>query len=113
MKNTYANDAYELMSKLFFFISLACLLLSANDVWAATNSDATMVINVMCAAINQLTGNIGKAITIIIMVSLGIMLLLGKVTWGVAIALAVGMGIIFGAKDMVNILTGGDGALCQ
>ncbi|CAK6554838.1 MAG: Transporter [Candidatus Midichloria mitochondrii] len=31
------------------------------------------------------------------------MLLLGKVTWGVAIALAVGMGIISGAKDLVVV----------
>ncbi|CAG7591737.1 type IV secretion system protein VirB2 [Hyalomma marginatum] len=35
------------------------------------------------------------------------MLLLGKVTWGVAIALAVGMGIIFRAKDLAGILLGG------
>ncbi|MFV9951214.1 MAG: TrbC/VirB2 family protein [Candidatus Midichloria sp.] len=56
---------------------------------------------------NQLTGPVGRAITIIVVISLGIMLLLGKVTWGVAIALAVGMGIIFRAKDLAGILLGG------
>ncbi|WHQ46644.1 MAG: TrbC/VirB2 family protein [Candidatus Midichloria sp.] len=51
-----------------------------------------MVTNVMCTAINQLTGPIVRAITIIIVISLGITLLLGKVTLDVAIALAIRMG---------------------
>lgn len=112
--NKVCAGHYEIFSKFILCLSVVFFSLFATEVWAAAPAgDATMVINVMCAVINQLTGPIGKAITIIILISLGIMLLLGKVTWGVAIALAVGMGVIFGAKDLVNLLTGGQGALCQ
>ncbi|MDJ1258004.1 MAG: TrbC/VirB2 family protein [Candidatus Midichloria sp.] len=102
----------DISVKLMLWFSIAVLIIAAKNAWAADN-DMTMVTNVMCAAINQLTGPIGRAITIIIVISLGIMLLLGKVTWGVAIALAVGMGVIFGARDVVNILSGGTGAICS
>lgn len=102
----------DISVKLMLWFSIAALIIAAKNAWAADN-DMTMVTNVMCAAINQLTGPIGRAITIIIVISLGIMLLLGKVTWGVAIALAVGMGVIFGARDVVNILSGGTGAICS
>ncbi|MDJ1407585.1 MAG: TrbC/VirB2 family protein [Candidatus Midichloria sp.] len=48
------------------------MIIAAKNAWAADN-DMTMVTNVMCTAINQLTGPIGRAITIIIVISLGIM----------------------------------------
>lgn len=112
--NILNNERFDRFMKLILWLSIAILIIGVKSVWASntTNNDLTMVTNVMCAAINQLTGPIGRAITIIIVISLGIMLLLGKVTWGVAIALAVGMGVIFGARDVVNILSGGGGMMC-
>lgn len=76
----------------------------------STNTDA--ITNTLCNAVNQLTGSIGRSIAILIVISLAIMLFLGKVTWGVAIAVGVGMGILFGAPGVVKILSGGDTA-CQ
>jgi type IV secretion system protein VirB2 len=45
-------------------------------------------------------------------ISLAIALFLGKVSWGLAIAVAVGMGILFGAKDVVDLLSG-SGTACK
>jgi type IV secretion system protein VirB2 len=73
---------------------------------AANNSTNSAITNILCNAVNQLTGGIGRAIAIIIIISLAIMLFIGKVSWGMAIAVAVGMGILFGAKDVVNLLSG-------
>ncbi|KAF8817988.1 TrbC/VirB2 family type IV secretion system protein [Rickettsia endosymbiont of Cardiosporidium cionae] len=55
---------------------------------------------------SQLTGPIGQGISIIAVVVLGIGLFLGKLSWGLAIATAVGIGIIFQAPKMVSWLSG-------
>jgi type IV secretory pathway VirB2 component (pilin) len=80
-----------------------------------TTTTNTKISNIICNAVNQLTGPIGRAIAILIIISLAISLFLGKVSWGMAIAVAVGMGILFGAKGVVNLLapaTGNDAAVC-
>jgi type IV secretion system protein VirB2 len=74
---------------------------------AQNNEGNTQISNIICGAVNQLTGTIGRSIAILIIISLAISLFLGKVSWGMAIAVAVGMGILFGAKDVVNLLAGG------
>lgn len=81
----------------------------------STDKGAGIIEQVMCNVIDQISGPIGKTIAIIIIISLAIMLFLGKVTWGVAIAVAVGIGILFGAKDLINTLTSsiGDAAADQ
>lgn len=73
----------------------------------------SMITNIMCNAINQITGPVGRAISILIIISLAIALFIGKVSWGMAIAVAVGMGILFGAKDVVNLISGGTTAMCS
>ena len=103
---------HDMLVKLLLYFGVTILLLPINNVWAAAGSDASQITNVLCNVYNMISGNVGKAITALIMVSLGIMLLLGKVTWGVAIALAVGIGVIFGAKDMVGLMSGNSDVIC-
>jgi type IV secretion system protein VirB2 len=88
----------------FFTIALTLTapVFSAN----AQNTEQTQISNIICGAVNQMTGTIGRSIAILIIISLAISLFLGKVSWGMAIAVAVGMGILFGAKDVVNLLSG-------
>ncbi|MDF3047422.1 MAG: type secretion system protein VirB2 [Candidatus Midichloriaceae bacterium] len=70
----------------------------------AAGASDQQITKIICNAVNQLTGGIGRAIAILIIISLAISLFLGKVSWGMAIAVAVGMGILFGAKGLVDIL---------
>ena len=56
---------------------------------------------------SSLTGSIGKGIATIAIVALGIGLFLGKLSWGLAIATSMGVGMIFGAANIVNWLSGG------
>jgi len=106
---------YDTFIKIYLWLSLLILIVCAQTAFATDappiNSDS-MIKNVLCQAVKLLTGDIGRVITVMIVVSLGIMLLLGKVTWGVAIALAVGIGVIFGAEGLVGTLTGGNASLC-
>lgn len=102
------------VSKLFAVVMISMLLavVSFEAVAQTTQQqqpEPSKITEVICKAIGQLTGPIGRAIAVLIIISLAIALFLGKVTWGLAIAVAVGLGILFGASNVVGILTGVSG----
>lgn len=71
--------------------------------------DPTGIVTIFCNVINQITGGIGKVIAILILISMAIGLFLGKITWGLAIAVMVGMGLLFGASTLVDTIAAGTG----
>lgn len=113
------NEQLNIMWKgcMLAFFAMVLILLSPEVMVLATTTTTTSsdsnITNILCNAINQLTGPIGKAIAILIIISLAISLFLGKVSWGMAIAVAVGMGILFGAKNVVGLLSGDKTAMCE
>lgn len=100
---------------LFFAALLACSsFLDLNLAFAtAPQNDGgdggDMIVQTLCHVINVIDGNVGRAIAIIIVLSLAISLFLGKVTWGTAIAIAVGLGVLFGAPTFVSAVTNAAG----
>lgn len=99
------------ISGLFAVLLLSIFLTSVSFEASAQNTnqnqvESSKITEVICNAIAQLTGPIGRAIAVLIIISLAIALFLGKVTWGLAIAVAVGLGILFGANNVVALLTG-------
>jgi type IV secretory pathway VirB2 component (pilin) len=71
-----------------------------------TNNDGSAsIVKVICNVIGIAQGNTGKTISILVVISMAIGLFLGKITWGVAIAVAVGMGVLFGANTMVGFIS--------
>ncbi len=98
-----------LMAVLFFMVVAFAAI--SHHAFADTVSTTEIQV-VMCAVIKQLTGPIGKAIAIIIVISMAIALFLGKVNWGLALAVFVGLGLLFGAESVVTLVTGGGGDLC-
>jgi type IV secretory pathway VirB2 component (pilin) len=66
----------------------------------------------ICTVIGQLTGPVGRGIAVIAVVFLGFSLFLGKISWGLAIALAIGIAAIFGANEIVTLLGAGGAAGC-
>lgn len=104
---------FSSVKKLSGFLAIILLAFSLTSVpfeASAAPQDQTseelQITKVICNAIAQLTGGIGRAIAVLIIISLAIALFLGKVTWGLAIAVAVGLGILFGATNVVALLTG-------
>lgn len=100
-------------ASVFAVLALFIVLSSPLEVRAAkadgntTTGNTTQITNILCAAIGQITGPVGRTISVLVVISLALGLFVGKVTWGLAIATAVGMGILFGANDVVSILSGG------
>jgi type IV secretion system protein VirB2 len=109
----------KILYKILKFFIISFLIANINLAHAAegdsnSNSDSSVdsasegITNVLCHVINIIQGNTGKSISILVIISLAIGLFLGKVTWGVAIAVAVGMGVLFGANTLVGYLADGN-----
>lgn len=73
---------------------------------ANSTNASSQITNILCNAINQISGPIGRTISVLVVISVALGLFVGKITWGLAIAIAVGMGILFGATSVVGLLSG-------
>lgn len=60
----------------------------------------------ICNLMNVVTGNAGRAVVGVVVIVVGIMFFLGKVTWSLVLAIALGAGAIFGAPKIVKVVTG-------
>ena len=90
----------------FSFCLIAALLAFPDIASAAASTDQTGIGTVMCKIVNLLTGTVGKAISVIAIVVLAIGIFMGKLSWSLALATAIGIGLIFKAPQMVMWLSG-------
>lgn len=60
---------------------------------------------VLCKAVGLMTGPTGKALATIAITIIGIGALLGKVSWGIALIVAVGVALVFGAGTIITAVT--------
>lgn len=65
--------------------------------------------NVLCTVVKWFTGNTGKGLATIAITIIGIGALLGKVSWGMAIIVGIGVAIVFGAAGLVDAMNAGPG----
>lgn len=61
----------------------------------------------LCNVVNFFTGRIGKAIATLAIIVVGVGALMGKVSWGMAIIVGLGVAVIFGAASIVNEISAG------
>lgn len=80
--------------------------------FAAEDYSSISMEEALCNAYGLFNGPIGKAFAIFAIVALGVLFFLGKVNWGTAIAIALGIGAIFGAPALVGMLTGSSETKC-
>lgn len=74
----------------------------------ALAADGTSPIGfVVCKILGWLTGATGRAIATLAIIIIGVGALMGKVSWGMAIIVAVGVAIVFGAPEILKLLGGG------
>jgi type IV secretory pathway VirB2 component (pilin) len=97
------NNLAQRLCMVFAFL----YLILVNQEAFANNTDA--ITQVLCNVIQQLQGGIGKGIATIAIVVLGIGLFLGKLSWPLAVATAIGIGLIFGAAGIVGWISSGTG----
>lgn len=87
---------------ILFTLGVALLLLPD----ASFASDTPMG-NVLCTVKNWFTGNTGKGLATIAITIIGIGALLGKVSWGMAMIVGIGVAIVFGAAGIVDAMGAG------
>jgi type IV secretory pathway VirB2 component (pilin) len=66
---------------------------------AYTNIDV-----VICAVLPWFTGNLGMGLATIAVTVVGVGALLGKVSWGTALNVGIGVSVIFGAAAIVDLM---------
>jgi type IV secretory pathway VirB2 component (pilin) len=91
-----------------FVLAMAAIMVP--DIAAATtatgNPNENNIALVLCNVIIILQGNIARGIAAGGVIFLGFSLFLGKISWGTAMALGIGLGAIFGAQQIVNMASG-------
>ena len=90
------------------FMLLALVVLAPH----ASYAGADVFANVVCNSIEELQGPIAKGVAAFGIIFLGFSLFLGKISWGVALALGIGVAAIFGAESIVGAMLGGTASNC-
>jgi type IV secretion system protein VirB2 len=98
----------NLIKKISLVVVMVFLIINPTSSFAAetgvvpyNSENDTEITRVLCKVVKLLTGKAGRAIASTAVVVLGIGLFLGKLSWGIAVATAVGIGLIFGAERVV------------
>jgi type IV secretion system protein VirB2 len=104
MKFTLNSD--KMMSlALSLFVAYAVMLLPSEAL-----AGGGTIGNVLCNVADWFTGPVGQGIATLAILVIGIGALMGKVSWGMAIIVGIGVAVIFGAPQIVAELgTGGAG----
>lgn len=80
---------------------------------SGNDDQGDVIASTLCIITKALKGPIGKAVATIAIVVLGIGLFLGKLSWPLAVATAIGIGLIFGSSEMVTWVSGKDISGCS
>lgn len=67
---------------------------------------AGAIASVLCVVVNWFVGPLGRALATLAIIMVGVGATLGKVSWGLAITVAVGISVMLGAPSLILALTG-------
>ena len=79
-----------------------CVTMLSDAAYASNNA----IEMVFCNVVNVLNGVTGRAIATVAVIAVGVGALLGKISWGMALIVALGVALIFGAGTIVTALGG-------
>jgi type IV secretory pathway VirB2 component (pilin) len=94
----------------FAFMLLALVALSPDASYAQS---ADSVEAVICNIVLELQGPVARGVAAFGIIFLGFSLFLGKISWGVALALGIGIAAIFGANEIVSVMVNDDADSCS
>lgn len=109
---------------LVVMVALMSCMLPIESMAQLAGTDSTLITgsgtsldNALCNVISWFNGPIGKGIATVCLIIVGVGALMGKVSWGMAIIVGIGVAIIFGASELVSAIGGagqqncGDGVM--
>ncbi|MGE0755336.1 MAG: TrbC/VirB2 family protein [Alphaproteobacteria bacterium] len=91
---------------MFLLLTLSIYMLLIYPVFAASGTPTPMG-TVLCAVVNMVYGNLGRGLATLAIIIVGVGATLGKVSWGLAITVGVGISVIFNAGPIANLLGSG------
>lgn len=91
---------------LALFAAYAVMLLPGDAMAGITPGGETpaALADVLCNVVGWFNGPVGAGIATLAIIVIGIGALMGKVSWGMAIIVGIGVGVIFGADTIVTAL---------
>lgn len=103
------------ISKILVFFAFLFLIFNNfldSSAYAASSpfkglDDRNAIITVLCNIVTLLTGGIARGVAMIAIVVVAVGLFMGKFSWGVGLATAIGIAMIFGASTVVDWLANG------
>lgn len=109
--NNWLNKKY-LNKAISVFFAVVIIVVSsfpaiANSV-GSTSFDSTS-----CNVMNIINGTAGRIFASLVIISVGIGFVNGKVSWGLMIGVVIGIATMFGAPSVVAALSGGDATECE
>jgi type IV secretion system protein VirB2 len=116
MVKTTTKSAQSMIDMCWHLLVLVAVFVGASvfsdaAMAAAPAGDSNAIEQVFCNVVLILTGTTGKAIATVAVIAVGVGALLGKISWGMALIVALGVALIFGAASIVSSL-GGTGNSC-
>ena len=87
-----------------------CLLVAYSVLMVPSMAHADAIGDLLCDVTGWFTGSLGQGLATLAILTIGIGALMGKVSWGMAIIVGIGVAVIFGAPEIVGDLgTSGSG----
>ena len=90
-------------------MAVAMVMVMSPDFAFAAGGSGQTIADVLCTVVGWFTGNVGTGIATLAIIIIGVGALMGKVSWGMAIIVGIGVAVVFGASQLVEDL-GGTGA---
>ena len=105
---TLANQAWSLSIALLAAYAVMFIPFDALATGAAGGGPASIE-RALCTVVGWFTGKVGSAVATLAIIIIGVGALMGKVSWGMAIIVGLGVAVIFGSQQIAGLLgaTGG------
>lgn len=111
MVNSTKKSAQSAIDTGWHLLVLFAVVIGTSLLPEMANASANVIQQVFCNLVLIMNGTTGKAIATIAIIAVGVGALLGKISWGMALIVAIGVALVFGAASIVTAL-GGGGSAC-
>lgn len=117
MKLTLNSDKMVSLA-LCLFAAYAAMLMPVDALalgfgGGVTSGPGDTIGRTLCTVVEWFTGPVGQGIATLAIIVIGVGALMGKVSWGMAIIVGIGVAVIFGAPAIVSELGTGNGSGCS
>ena len=106
---THPMTTHKVVFVSLLAISIYMLIISPALAQGITGTPTPMGI-VLCNIVKFVYGNLGRGLATLAIMVVGVGATLGKVSWGLAITVGVGISVVFNANSIMTLLLTGSGA---